>query len=201
MYDRIIQHTMNFLYAHSNAAEEDRDLYHYGFELILMYFINAGALLLLGLLMGCFFETLLLLFGFALQQSFAGGFHAMTHLRCFLIMLAGWAASMLLIRMVVSYPVILGAMAAIGVFVVFLFAPVKHENYPVSAEKERKMKRIAHFVAILMCIVVFIDMLLFPNNLFFANVLGVTLLMSALSILYASLKGIIQNKDKNLLAP
>ena len=87
MYDKLIRCGVDFMFANGNAFEEKREIYSYGLELILMYLINTGTILLFGLFFGCFSETLILLASYALLQSFAGGYHAMTHLRCFLLTL------------------------------------------------------------------------------------------------------------------
>lgn len=195
MYDRLIRHGVDFMYVHGNVNEENREIYSYGLELIIMYLVNAGTLLLLGLIFRCFLQTLLLLFGFSLLQSFAGGYHAMTHLRCFLLMLVGWAVTMLLIPLIATFSYLHCLLAIFGLSVICLLAPVKHENYPMSTEKERKMRKISCCIALLLCSIVFICSVPFLGVRTFAVVLGTTMFMSAISMICAVLKEVL-HKEK-----
>jgi len=194
MYHRLIRNGVDFIFTYGNASEENREIYEYGLELMIMYLINAGALLLLGFLFGCFWETLLLLFIFALQQSFAGGYHAMTHLRCFLLMLAGWAGTMLILPMIELYRYLPCILAVVGLIFVFLFAPVKHVNFPMSKEKEQRMKKISRSIAIILSVIVFVCSTFYAHKTILATVLGLTLFLSAVSILCAVIKENLQRK-------
>ncbi len=194
MYGRLIQRGVDFIFSYGDASEENRELYEYGLELVFMYLINAGALLLLGFFFGCFLETLLLLFGFALQQSFAGGYHAMTHLRCFLFMLAGWAGTMLILPIIESYRFLPCILAVSGLFFVFLFAPVKHVNFPMSKEKGCRMKKIARTIAVTLCVIVFVCSIFSPQKTMLSAIWGLTLFLSAVSIICAVMKEILHKK-------
>jgi len=197
MFDKIVQRAVNFIFTYGNANEDKREIYEYGIEINLMYLINAGTLLLLGLFAGLFWETLLLLFGYALLQSFAGGYHAMTHLRCFLIMLVSWGGTMLVLPLIESYRYLPLMLAVLGLLSVFLFAPVKHVNFPMSKEKEQKMKNLSRTISIIFCIIVFVFCFFQPKNNMFTSVLGITLFLTAISITCAKIRENLQKKLQN----
>ena len=197
MYDRLIQRGVNFVFTHGDASEEKREIYQYGIELIIMSLVNTSILLILGLIIGRLFETFLLLLAFAFMQSFAGGYHAMTHLRCFLFMFAAWASSMLILPFIEAHRFLPCILAVVGTFVVYLLAPVKHVNYPMSQEKENRMKKIARFIATLFCVVVFICSIFFYQQTVIDAVWGLTLFLSAISILCAVAKESLHKKYNN----
>lgn len=66
----------------------EKDLYIYGINTIVYTVWSTGLLLLIGALMHRFIESCIIVFGFYTLQSY-GGYHANSHLACFLVMLVG----------------------------------------------------------------------------------------------------------------
>lgn len=187
MYYKLISNGVNFICEYGNGNEENREIYSYGLDIMIMYFMHCGALLILGIIFNRVFETLLLLFGFALLQCFGGGYHAMTHLRCFLLMLAGWAVSMLLIPVVEEFFALSYMLMLFGIFTIFLLSPIKHVNFPMSKEKEIKMRITARLIAESLCIIS-LACSLFPASSRITAVLNIILFMSGMSMISANIK-------------
>ncbi len=61
------------------------EIYTYGFELIVSSLIEALSILILGILVGDFIETLIFVVYFSLIRFYSGGYHAYTYMRCYLI--------------------------------------------------------------------------------------------------------------------
>lgn len=194
MYEKLLDRGVRFLFLHGGARESDRELYKYGLDLIYMYLLNVGVLALAGILAGRFLETLSLLFGFALIQTFGGGYHAKTHLRCFLLMLAGWGAAMLIIPFYAGSPALQYVSALSGLAAVFVFAPVEHKNFPLSAGKKEKMRRAARINGIVVCAAAALLSLLFPLSSVPAT-LFLSVFFSGLSIVSAVLQKYKNKKD------
>ncbi len=187
MYDKLIRRGVDFMFAYGDVSEENREVYSYGIELIIMYLINAGTLLILGMITGHFLETFLFLAGFALLQSFGGGYHAMTHFRCLVLMLVFWAVDILLIPIVQTNQVLCYVFAISGAVTVFVLAPVKHKNYPLSADKEKKMKKTVRYVTLILLVIVIAGNLI-PSAEKFSAIFGIVLFLSAISMISASIK-------------
>lgn len=184
MYDKLISRAMDYLYQYGNAKEESREIYQYGLEIIIMYIINAGTILLLGIIVGHFLETLILITGFALLQSFCGGYHAKKHLGCFLYMLIGWGISLLVIPLFTNHSVVLYGLDALSLCSIFLFAPVEHVNFPLSQMKKIRMRKIVRINAILLCCLIgALKLLNVPTEISVA--LQLSLLLSGISIFSA----------------
>lgn len=71
------------------ASPEEREVYIYGFDIALYTFLSTLGLFLIGYIAGRPIETTLLISLYYINQSFGGGFHASSHLMCFLTMVLG----------------------------------------------------------------------------------------------------------------
>lgn len=135
------------------AKEEDRDVMVYGLDLLLFSIASMAAISVLGIIVGQFLPSFLLLLVFTLLQSFCGGYHAETHLRCFITTLAGWGAGMLLIRYCPSPA--LTVLLVLGLIINMRIAPLEHVNAPMSENKKKKMQMIGRCLCTGFCVVGF----------------------------------------------
>lgn len=79
--------------------EQQRAVYEYGCELWLYTVISTLGLFFVGIFFGFGIEALTIIVVFYLCQSNGGGYHASTHMRCFLTMLAGLLLGLLFLNL------------------------------------------------------------------------------------------------------
>jgi accessory gene regulator B len=126
--------------------QSDEDICEYGLELLLHTILNIAAVSITAALLGKLTESLAMLTVILPLQSSGGGYHAKTHLRCFLIMYIGWwVVAYLVLPFVTIAAAIVVSFAALPV--VFKLAPVPHENVPMSDAQRLKMKKFARLTA------------------------------------------------------
>ena len=127
-------------------SADDVDIFAYGLDLLLFTGLTNAAFLAFGVIVGRLSQTLIYIFTFSVLQALGGGFHASTHLRCFLVTTACWVTAMLL---ACYFPVVAHVfLLIIGVCAVFLFAPIENQNAPMSDKKKRKMRRYSRFACL-----------------------------------------------------
>ena len=66
------------------VKEEDAEIYIYGINQILTSVFNVSSALIIGLILGTFFETVVFMAAYIPLRIFAGGYHAKTSLRCYI---------------------------------------------------------------------------------------------------------------------
>ena len=131
-----------FFIARSIIASDDREIYEYGFELLIADLINFSAILLIGGLAGQLWYSVLYLLIFVGLRSFCGGYHAKTHLRCHICTIGAYLLFMLC-NMWLSPDnaiLLLGENLLASVPVV-LFAPIPHANKPLTDAVRKKNRR------------------------------------------------------------
>ncbi len=131
------------------ASKENREVYEYGLEILLSTAASVVCVLLAGAVLGKLLETLAFLVVFIALRSVAGGFHAATHLRCFLLTMAAYAAS---IALGFAMPVAHAGWVAIAVataalILVAMLAPAPHENRPAGATELRRFRVMSLLIA------------------------------------------------------
>ncbi len=87
--NKIVEIIIGFFEEKGLIQPEDHDVYAYGLDALLYTAISTLGLLFFGIAMHRTLETIILIVIFYTNQTLGGGFHASTHLRCFLTMSIG----------------------------------------------------------------------------------------------------------------
>lgn len=95
MFDTLIGKIVGYWVAEGIVPEDDRDIYEYGLESVLFPLVNTAAIIATAVPVGMLPESLVLIAALIPLQCLGGGYHATTHLRCFLITYMNWLAAML----------------------------------------------------------------------------------------------------------
>ena len=145
------------------VKKEELEVYTYCFEILLATILNFTVLLIVALVTGTLWRTVFFLIGFLPLRRLAGGYHADTHFRCFLIMLGVYFAFLVAQNVIPIERYLIATIVCVSfsVLLIWLLAPVEAKNKPLSKKEKiffRKRSRWAsliYVVAILLSIVVF----------------------------------------------
>lgn len=168
MLDKLIVISTDYLIQKNVIDEDDRDVYEYGFHSIYSRVVNLTFVLVVSIWLNQLAQTIVYHIAFSIMRSVAGGFHANTRLKCFLISMSIWLSSLWAINNVV-YPVFL---TLIPVLLVWVLAPVEHYNNPLSDKKRNKMKFMSRFFSIILFAIIFVISVVIKNNLWIASSIG-----------------------------
>lgn len=151
-----------FFISKNIIKEEDKEIYDYSFEILLSTLINLLAMIIMAVVSGTMLYAIFFLFGFSMIRSTAGGYHAETHLGCFLILVGSFATYLIMLLMLPN--LILKNMTIIfctvSYLLVVIFSPVEDYNKPFTKEEYKKFKIksnasviIASIIAIMLVVV------------------------------------------------
>ena len=138
-----------------HIQEEDRDVYLYGFDITFYTIWSTAALLLIGLLLRQFWAAVVIISGFYTFQTTGGGYHAKTHLRCFLTMVVGLLVGLSAV-FIQDHLFLLWSLLVIGALLLFLVPLVLHPNksYLEPEKKRLTIKSIIVTLSLLVSVVV-----------------------------------------------
>ena len=91
MIARIAARLTNALGKYISMTDDEAEVYQYGFDISLYTLLSTAALLVIGALAGKFVSTIICVSLFYLNQSIGGGYHANSHIGCFVTMALGLA--------------------------------------------------------------------------------------------------------------
>lgn len=145
MVQYLVKHTTNILLKSKAIDGADREIYEYGLELLISTIMELLAVITVSLLIGRFFETVLFLIPFCFLRTYAGGFHAKTHLRCFLTLASVYAVfiSCFLISNINAVKLLTVAFTLFSTIVIIFYSPVESENKPLGTEEKLRYRKIS----------------------------------------------------------
>lgn len=174
------------LVARGVVAKEDQAVIRYGLEVMLETVLSYASILLLAWFMGDLIETVMFLGAFMALRCYAGGYHASTRWRCYLLSLAmvGIFSLALAWTPVAWVPALSVGSAGVAVGLVFALAPVAHPNHPINVQERVQYRRCSRRIVLAEVAVVLMGTLAFPGS---ALVGAVALALAASSLSLAAM--------------
>lgn len=126
-------------------AQARRAVYIYGFELSLSSLAVMGSVFILSCLCGAVYTSITFSLIFVSIRLFSGGYHAKTYGRCFILSNAVYLACFCTANLIQTLRItfLCPILTLLSMAVVFVLAPVKHKNHPMSDTLYRKNRNIA----------------------------------------------------------
>lgn len=134
------------------VSDDMADIYIYGFELLISFFFSTIGILIIGIILGRFLQTLMFLATFILLRSFTGGYHANTYAVCSIVTFSLFGIVLLLAEFVFVPLYLYPILGLIGTIIMVWQVPIEHPNKKLSDDQKRKYKVIS-LVLFLMFIV------------------------------------------------
>ena len=143
MLEKLITVSTNYLIHNQVIDEDDRDVYEYGFHTLYNNIIDIVSIVIIALLFNTVPQTIVYHVSFVLLRNTAGGYHTKTHLRCFTMSTTILITSLFVITWVTS-PILSIGLACLSTILIWVKAPMEHENNPMSIGKYNRMKAFGH---------------------------------------------------------
>lgn len=96
MLDYLSNHLVDFLLHKGVIRQEDRDIYVYGYQIIISSMFGIILVCILGVLLKSLPESLIFLVVFITTRQFYGGYHANTFFKCCVLFIFSYLAILLL---------------------------------------------------------------------------------------------------------
>ena len=130
---------------------EDEELYEYGIFLLMSRIIYAVFTVLVGIILGCFGESIIFYISFSVLRKYAGGFHASSEKRCLLFSTTSIIISLIFITLFKTYSIavpglVLSILAAITIV---LLAPVDSKEKPLKSKERKRFRNIALTISVI----------------------------------------------------
>ena len=140
----------------NGGNEDDIEVYVYGIEVVLNYILTFGLLTILSIIFDVLAVTLVWMGFWVSLRYAAGGGHASTQLRCFLLTMLTGIISVLVIVLLNHFfiPYFLLAGLVFSNIIVFVLAPVINTNNPIPISKRNSVKKTARIIIVIESILV-----------------------------------------------
>ena len=131
------------LFNHGVIAAENKDIYVYGFQLLISFLFSTSLVLLIGAVLGKIAETIAFLIVYILLRSFSGGYHANSYAVCTIVTMSVYLIVVLMTSLVNVSLVAYLSLFLCGIILLALMAPVRHPNKKISSKDAIKYKVIS----------------------------------------------------------
>lgn len=148
MINNLSQRIVERMLLNGTVQEDERELYVYGFFILLsqlMYFVLTC---IAGTVLGCLIESIIFYIAFQFIRKYAGGYHASTEAKCEIMSSLSVMASLGVIRLSKAYDIqtallILGAVSAVCIF---SFCPLDTPEKPLSEKEYMYFRKISWLI-------------------------------------------------------
>lgn len=120
---------------------EDRDIYVFGIREFFSLLCSFSLTLAIGILMDMAVESVVFTSAYFPVRIYAGGYHASTQGRCYVLSLAMVIAALLVIGHVDIPGYVSMMVIVILSFIIYLLSPSEHKNKPLSETERRVYKK------------------------------------------------------------
>lgn len=110
------------------TEKEDYEIYLFGMEQLLTVIIDFLTAILLGVVFGEVIQTVIFVLSFMIMRSYAGGFHASTPFKCYLLTSLTIIIVLSVMKCIEADIAVLAGMLFVASMVIWLLAPVDTEN-------------------------------------------------------------------------
>ena len=176
-----------YIYNKNDEKKTSIEVYRYGVEVLLSISINTLLILILGWILNIFIEIAIFMLAFGLLRVLAGGYHAKTHLSCFLIYISTAVPTILFIRYfqmpLFQQLLFIELLCLVSLFLVYKFAPVDSKNRPMSHKEIFVYRtRSRGFITIFSISVVF-ACLFFPSIIYYVTISAGAVFIESITLL------------------
>lgn len=114
---------------------EDKDIYTYGLKQGALMVLNIGTTIIIGVMLKMVWQSVILMLAYIPLRTYAGGYHARTQFRCYILSVGIMSATLLVIKLIpwTSFICLVVTFCAGGI--IFLFAPVEDSNKPLDQKE------------------------------------------------------------------
>ena len=122
-------------------AEEDKELYTFGMQQGMIMLLNIISTIIIGIIFDMVWQSVVFLLAYMPLRSYAGGYHARTQFRCYLISLFITAVALLGMREIHWTSLTALFSVIISTIIIFLLTPVEDANKPLDASEKIAYKK------------------------------------------------------------
>ncbi len=169
------------LLAKGSIEESERELYIYGFFMMLSHLMYSVFTIVFGLIFKCFFESIIFYIAFQFIRRYAGGYHAKTETRCEIFSALSILCCIVLIKYSKIYDIqtVLFSISLVCAVLIFILCPLDTPEKPLT-DKEHKYFRKISLIILSLIIVAIIASFIFKFNIVFAPCCASVILESIL---------------------
>lgn len=157
MRGKLIEASVTTLIKKGIIDSSERDLYLFGINQLFLFIINFTTSVVIGLICGMLWQSVLFSLAYIPLRRYAGGYHAKTPGRCYILSIILILSALTLINIIKTIDAAVICCFIISAIIIFIKAPVASSNKPLNSKEKTafaRRTRIILLVELLVTIIV-----------------------------------------------
>jgi len=165
---------------------EDKELYSYGLYQGIVHLLNFLVILLIGFVLQMLWQSMIFTLCYSILRSYAGGYHARTQGKCFILSVLMVTSVLVLLMIIPSSTVLILTLLGISYCLLLSLAPVEDENKPLDDMEFTIFRKKA--IVISSSLVVFSTILLLTSQKDIALVVATSVTVASIMVVIGLVK-------------
>ncbi len=159
MINNLSRRLTDKLLSNGTITEDERELYIYGFFMLLSHIMYLIFVCVIGLILGCVFESIIFYISFQFIRRYAGGYHASTETRCQIMSSLSLAACIVVIKLskIYDFQTVVFAVSMAAAVCIFLLSPLDTAQKPLSEKEMNYFRKISRMILFIITAVIIIS--------------------------------------------
>ncbi|MCH5321043.1 MAG: accessory gene regulator B family protein [Eubacterium sp.] len=187
MISKLSKSITNMLIRNNKIHNDESELYHYAFFIIISEFILFVYCLLIGAIFNVVLQALVFSVVFYVLHRFAGGFHAKTELQCQAVTLSFFLLCIWLIKFTMQFnPIYLIITYIVSCIFLMILSPSDTPQKQLSTLEKTKFKKIT-ILLVIICSAIIALLFCFKSTVIYANSIIIGVILETLSVVFGRL--------------
>lgn len=135
------------------------ELYRYGICEGLHILVNVVTMAIVGLLFHKMWECIIFYLSYMFLRVYAGGYHADTRIRCYLLSSGMLAVFLLTVEIVKDQSFLFMILTGVAAMIIIWLAPVENDNHPLDEKEQKYFRYIAIGVLIVYLLLIMVGLI------------------------------------------
>ena len=153
MFDRFTDRQMEKLLSKKVIPPDDEEIYRYGLQQGMIMLLNLATMILLGLLFHRLLECFIFVVAYIPLRSFAGGYHATTPVRCYLLSIIMICTVLWVMGWIACDGLICACLIILSGGLILWLVPVEDKNKPLDRLERVVYRRRAQRIVVMEIII------------------------------------------------
>lgn len=197
MFYKASVYIANILEQQNRFKAEDKELYRYGIQQGLNLVLNILTTIIIGCFCDMIYPSILFLLCYMPLRSFCGGYHAKTHIRCYIYSVIMINCILLVAKYFTFSILVYEILVLVSLIAIFLLVPVEDKNKVLDSDEKRVFRKRACTIAVLEVLIYHIFLIIRFTNSY--KILSIALFSLSVLMIIGRIKNYIHSKDKHVL--
>lgn len=131
MFTSLTEKAVNYLIYKNVIDNDHQEIYRYGLGQIFSTTLNILTTLLLGIIFGEIYQSLIFVFAFMILRTYSGGYHAKTPIRCYFLTTISIAAGLSAMKFILINKFIYLGLLILSSLIIITLSPIGTANKPL----------------------------------------------------------------------